>query len=231
MLPNYWSLHLYEYQGQIWIGEKPFEIYPGYVTLLPPTNTPYRYLISGPALDYYVHFTLPAPPSSHSSRIPVVQDIRGALYHFEQGVIALGRAFFYDNNRPRAEVKLWDLLWELEAYGRRIVAHRHPCIDKILALIDAKLSEDISVTCLAREVGLSRTHLARIFQQDKGVTILAYVRQQRAQRAKYLLEHTTLSVSNIAVEVGSPNLQSFSKLLRKETGHSPSHWRRQVHLL
>ncbi len=95
-----------------------------------------------------------------------------------------------------------------------------------MSFIDLRLGEDISVSSLAREVGLSHNHLTRLFRQSTGDTVVAYVRRQRAERAKHLLRHTTLPLKAIATQVNSSDLQSFSALMKKETGQPPRYWRR-----
>lgn len=168
-----------------------------------------------------------APSATSAVTVPAFYDMRSDLHHFERSVLTLGRAYLSDHDRLRAEIKLWDLLYDLAAYGRSPTMRRHPSLEKALTLIDARLGESISVNALAREVAVSRNHLTRLFHQEKGLTVVAYIRQQRARRAQHLLEHTTLSLNFIAEQINAPNLQSFSALVKKETGHAPTHWRRR----
>ncbi|RYG75273.1 AraC family transcriptional regulator [bacterium] len=222
ILPHHWSLHLYDYRASLRVGETKFDLHPGCVTLIPP-NTPMEYRFCGLSSHLYAHFQLPEV-STESPSLPVFFEPLEELPHFAHEMSTMVKAFLI--NRDRAEIKLWDLLWDLKTYGEAAVRPQHPSLEKALTLIEQRLGQPIVVSTLAREVGLSRNHLMRLFRQDQGCTILAYIRQRRANRAKHLLEHTTVPMGRIADLVNIPNLQSFSTLVKKETGHSPSHWRR-----
>jgi AraC-like DNA-binding protein len=41
------------------------------------------------------------------------------------------------------------------------------------------------------------------------------------------LAHTTLSIKHIASKLGSSDAGSFTRFFERETGHSPSAWRRE----
>lgn len=224
LLPQHWSLHLYDYHARLWVDERPIDLYPGCVTLVPP-GAHVEYHFQGRSSHLYAHFELPQVSPEAGIALPVAYDMRSELHRFEHSMQTMTAAFLF--NKTRAEIKLWDMLWELVAHGESVTTRRHASLEKALTLIARRLGEDISVTALAREVGLSRNHLTRLFRQDTGLTVVAYVRQQRARHAQHLLEHTAVPISRIAREVNAPTLQSFSALIKKETGHSPNHWRRQ----
>ncbi|RYX82874.1 AraC family transcriptional regulator [bacterium] len=224
-LAQHWSLHIYQYHARLTVAAAPFDIVPGSMTLVPP-DTPIEYRYQGPSRHIFAHFTLPSPaPTPSQLALPVFYDVRRDFQHFEQEMEAIAEALLL--NPLRAEIKLWDLLWELAEYAHNTAPQHHPSLEKALHLIESRLSEDISVTALAREVGLSHNHLTRLFRQATGDTVVAYVRHQRAERAKHLLAHTTMPLKVIAAQINSADLQSFSALIKKETGHAPSHWRQK----
>ena len=64
--------------------------------------------------------------------------------------------------------------------------------------IDLHLSSHVSTTELAERLGVSTSTLARRFKSATGITIAAYIAQQRAERAARLLATTTQSVRDIA---------------------------------
>ncbi len=224
-LVHHWSLHIYQYHARLLVADTAFEIFPGSMTLVAP-NTVVEYQHRGLSPHIYAHFTLPSPLSDDSDLFsPVFYDLQGDSRHFEQNMQAIAEAFLL--NRFRAEIKLWDLLWELAEYGQNATPARHPSLEKALSLIELKLGEPISVTGLAREVGISHNHLTRLFHRATGGTVVAYVRRQRAELAKHLLLHTTIPVKVIATQVNAADYQSFSALMKRETGYPPSYWRRQ----
>jgi transcriptional regulator GlxA family with amidase domain len=94
-------------------------------------------------------------------------------------------------------------------------------MEAAVSVIAEELAQSFTVADLARRVGVSTNHLIRLFRQQFGVPVAAYVRQQRVAQAKHLLKHTNLPVKHIAANVGIPNLQLFNKTLRRVAGVAP----------
>jgi AraC-like DNA-binding protein len=73
---------------------------------------------------------------------------------------------------------------------------------------------------------VSDHHLSRYFQHAAGVPPMTYVTRYRVQRAKQLLETDALNIADIATAVGFTNEFYFSRVFRRETGVTPSRYRR-----
>jgi AraC family transcriptional regulator len=97
-----------------------------------------------------------------------------------------------------------------------------------LELIQAKLSEDISLDELATEARLSPFHFARMFKQSLGVPPRVYLTRLRVEKACELLEQTDLPVTQIALEVGYSSNQVLARVFLKHMRLSPSDYRRAV---
>jgi len=91
--------------------------------------------------------------------------------------------------------------------------------------IDQRLDEDIAVGDAARYCHVSESYLQKIFREVIGRAFSAYVREQRLERAAYLLRTTELSVKEIAVECGIPDQNYFARQFRRSHGTSPSAFR------
>ena len=75
--------------------------------------------------------------------------------------------------------------------------------------------------------GLSKFHFQRLF---KHATVVSPSRHQinlRINRARQLLRETKKSVIEVALDVGYTNPRHFAQLFRRETGLTPSEYRRQ----
>ena len=94
--------------------------------------------------------------------------------------------------------------------------------------IHASLSESLSLTDIAGVVHLSPHHFLRSFKEVFGMTPHTYLTQKRMERARYLLAHTTQSVTEICLDVGYDSPSSFSNLFRRETGLSPRAYRQHI---
>lgn len=78
-----------------------------------------------------------------------------------------------------------------------------------------------------RKVGVTRQHLARLFQAAYGITPTRYLWQLRIERGAGLLKATGLTVAEIADRCGFKTPFHFSRLLKKMEGISPRELRRR----
>jgi AraC family transcriptional regulator len=89
------------------------------------------------------------------------------------------------------------------------------------------VAEDFSLERLAAQAGLSKFHFQRLFKSALGVSPSRYHINLRINLARRLLRETKKSVVDVALEVGYANPSHFAQLFRRETGLSPSDYRRQ----
>ncbi len=80
---------------------------------------------------------------------------------------------------------------------------------------------------LAAQAGLSKFYFNRLFKGAMGVSPSRYHINLRMDEAKRLLRETKKSIIIVALDVGYANPSHFAQLFRKETGLSPSDYRRQ----
>lgn len=99
---------------------------------------------------------------------------------------------------------------------------------RVLDVMHARLSEDVSLEELAAEARLSPYHFARMFKQSLGVPPRAYLTRMRVEKACELLEWTDLPVTEIALEVGYSSNQVLARVFLKHMRLNPSDYRRAV---
>jgi len=97
----------------------------------------------------------------------------------------------------------------------------HPTIRHAQDIIKRRAAEHIGVADLARMVGTSPEHLARLFQRFLGVTPGFVLREERLRLGMQLLEHTGLSVAEVAARSGFGSPQHFARLLKQTTSMTP----------
>src|SRR5262249_32039267 len=95
-------------------------------------------------------------------------------------------------------------------------------IQKAMGLIQLRYWDNLSLTGLARELGMSKFHLSRRFREEVVVTFRAYLLRTRLDRAKVLLTRTHDSITEVAHTVGIGDLPRFDKLFKRYTGMTPS---------
>lgn len=107
---------------------------------------------------------------------------------------------------------------------RSMTSYSEP-IRHILVTVDASLTGDLSLKRFAKDLFLNTSYLSTLFKKEIGMTLTEYVNQNRIAHAKRLLKSTTLSVQDIAIQSGIPDIHYFTRLFRRETGMSPREWR------
>jgi AraC family transcriptional regulator len=85
-----------------------------------------------------------------------------------------------------------------------------------------------SLSELAASVGVHPVTLARGFRKAYGCSVGAYLRWLRVARAARQLAETDASLAEIALAAGFADQSHFSNVFRRETGLSPSNFRRAV---
>lgn len=102
----------------------------------------------------------------------------------------------------------------------------HPAVDTVARLLQADPGAG-DLTALARRVGLSRSHLSRLFVAQMGVSMSRFRNQQRLDRFVRLYGHGRSTTALAAAHrAGFGSYAQFHRMFRRETGHSPSALRR-----
>ena len=96
-----------------------------------------------------------------------------------------------------------------------------------LEYIDANLTKNISVEQIAKAVGLSKYHFSRLFKQAMNQTPYQFVLRRRLDIAKTLLEKNSLTITQIAHQLGFADQSHFTRLFRKQFGLTPRQYSRQ----
>ncbi|MCU0376916.1 MAG: ATP-binding protein [Bacteroidales bacterium] len=82
--------------------------------------------------------------------------------------------------------------------------------------------EGFDIHRLSNEMAMSRTQLYRKFRSLTNMAITEYMRYLRLQRAKQMLNETTLTVAETAYRTGFKNVSHFSRVFKREFGENPS---------
>jgi AraC family transcriptional regulator len=84
-----------------------------------------------------------------------------------------------------------------------------------------------TVSDLARQCGVSRSHLSRLFKVSTKMTVHDYVVDVRVKRAKAYLVDTDLPLKEISSRLGFSRPARFSQAFRQSVGESPRAYRQQ----
>ena len=87
--------------------------------------------------------------------------------------------------------------------------------------IEQRLGDPLTLSAIAREVGIGATTLQRLFKSVYGMTVVEYVRTRRLERARFAIETEGLSVGEAAYLAGYKNPANFATAFKRAFGISP----------
>lgn len=99
---------------------------------------------------------------------------------------------------------------------------------QIVQFIKENYTQNITLTSLSEQYGLSVGYLSGRLKEDLGFPFSEYVTNKRIQKARELLADETLSIESIAGMVGYNDYFYFIKVFKKNTGISPSKYRKNL---
>jgi transcriptional regulator GlxA family with amidase domain len=100
-----------------------------------------------------------------------------------------------------------------------------PAIGELQRWLPDHLSDDLTVTTMARRARMSPRSFARAFRAETGTTPAAYVEALRVEAARRLLESTDLTVAAVAGSVGLRRPETLYRAFRRRLGTTPDSYR------
>ena len=98
-------------------------------------------------------------------------------------------------------------------------------LQKVVRHIETYLAdEEYGMPQLCKAMHMSRSNLFRKLKALTGQSATDLIRNMRLEKAKELLEHTEMSVSEVCFAVGFTNASYFSRVFREMYGKAPSEW-------
>jgi len=92
---------------------------------------------------------------------------------------------------------------------------------RVLDYVEVNLSQQLTLSELAKIAGLSVHHFARMFKQTLGVAPYAYVLQRRVERAKLMLLTARASLVDISLSAGFYSQSHFTSTFGRMVGATP----------
>jgi len=101
-------------------------------------------------------------------------------------------------------------------------------LTRVLALMQDRLAENLSLLDLALESGLSISAFSRAFRHATGITPHRYFTVMRMRQAKALLRKRDLPLAGVADAVGYSDQAHFTTAFTRHTGMPPARWRQTL---
>jgi AraC family transcriptional regulator len=98
-------------------------------------------------------------------------------------------------------------------------------LNKVLEYVAAGLEEQLRLAAMAQVAGISPYYFCREFKKTMGITPYGYIVQQRIDRAKTLLQNTSMSITEIGAQLLFATPSHFTATFRKLVGCTPTVFR------
>lgn len=105
-----------------------------------------------------------------------------------------------------------------------------PLVGQAMSRLAQRRGLELTVTELARALGVTPRTLHRRLRASVGLTPQAFIACQRIRRAKGLLEATALPIDVVAQRIGFGDLSAFCRAFKRDASVTPAAYRRAFRL-
>lgn len=126
---------------------------------------------------------------------------------------------------------LYSLLSLLVEFGPAMPISEHKesraeiYVEKVKDFIETNFAQKITIEDIAQYIGLNRSYLCSLFQQQLNTSIQQYLIRHRIHKACEMMSNAELTIGDIARSVGYHDPLLFSKIFKKVMGSSPKQHR------
>ncbi|MEK3793853.1 helix-turn-helix domain-containing protein [Paenibacillus sp. FSL R7-0204] len=131
-----------------------------------------------------------------------------------------------------AQSRFYELLYSLLSDARQSEPDDTDTImERVKAYIEQHYREELSITLLAGEAGISVRHFIRLFKHKYGLSAIEYLTEYRIRQARSLmLPHSNYELKDIAAYVGYKDVPYFRRKFKQVTGVAPATFMRNAKL-
>ena len=116
---------------------------------------------------------------------------------------------------------------KLKGGGRSSSSARlSPTLSEAVDYMTSNIDSAINLADIAQATNRSSSHIARMFRIELGMPPHRYLINLRVEKARRLLEKTSMSIAEIAYECGFAHQEHLTRLFRRHCGTTPAAYRR-----
>lgn len=223
--------------GSMRVGDERYPIRPATLFMLRPGDTGHAEQDPDDRLTVvYLHFDMQAP--ADATRVLTEAWLPSRCIPFQDAAhldALLTRAVRLIETRQRlaaveARFVLQQALvaiYQQDASNQGVSgAQRDRRIATVMTYIRSHPEARMTLEEAATRSGLAPAYFSRLFSREAGMSLRAFVLQVRLERARTLLEETTMSVGEIAAALRYSDMFLLSRQFKQHYGYAPSHVRR-----
>ena len=207
---------------EYFFGEKKWLLKEGEILFVKKGSSYYIREIT-PGYSYVVNFDACSEPEEDMFRLPIPQS-------FEVATVSEKMYRYWRKERVYGALScLYTILDKANGDTNSYLSLRDR---QLLEPVEAYLSEHLTdpmlkVESLSSLCGISDAYLRRIFKRRYGVSPAGYVTKERMRLAcSLLVEEEGITVGDVSCRVGYKDSLYFSRIFKKQTGASPTEYRR-----
>lgn len=181
---------------------------------------------------FYIHFSGPAVAPFFNR----IRELSGPVIELELDSLPISLFFeLYDTLRNQSSPIrymsnewLYRFLISLVRYieappNKQLSTH----VAAAMEWMNKYYSDQLNLETMSREIGISYSHLTRLFYKEQGITPIEYLTHIRLEHGMQLLLNTGMTIDQIAKECGFSCANYFTKVYKKVLHITPSDYRRQ----
>ncbi len=140
----------------------------------------------------------------NTSDLATQLEIKSILLHFFKRILQHG--FIVENN----------------------ISGRNTTEKEMISYIQQNFTREISLKEFGNQFHLSEKYISHYFKEHFHITLSQYINHLRLEHARKLLQETTFSITEIAMQSGYENVSYFIRSFKKVYGMSPLKYRKRV---
>lgn len=94
-------------------------------------------------------------------------------------------------------------------------------IDEVIDIIYVEFEQALTISSLARRVGMNECYLKRYFKAQTGETVAQFIRRLRLEKALDMLSQGNKSIKETMFFVGYNSIEHFNKIFKQQFGFLP----------
>lgn len=138
---------------------------------------------------------------------------------------AFGKIRYIDEDGVSAIGELINFCISYIVSQKLITVENNVLADYITSFIESNLRDDLSVSALCKQFGISKNTLYKVSHDYYGTTILDYITGKRIDAACAMLKDRNNSISDVCDAIGISDYNYFFKLFKRYMGVSPRKYR------
>lgn len=107
-------------------------------------------------------------------------------------------------------------------------ADRSNLLFRIFSYVEKTFAEECTLNSVAQAVGYNYSYLSRYFRKAVGISFNDYVNHYRLSHACYLMDNSTQSILQCAMESGFTSIRSFNRNFKEQFGLTPAQYRKKT---